>query len=74
MGFGKLADLFFGRGYMVGVNSSLALKVIFTALLGIVPLVFLTVSILQEFAVTKIAVLAALLLLLFYSGSRKKPQ
>jgi hypothetical protein len=26
MGFGKLADLFFGEGYMAGVNSSLTLK------------------------------------------------
>ncbi len=75
MGFGKLADLFFGQGYMAGVNSSLTLKIIFVyILLGIIPIAFLTVSILQEFAVTKIAVLALLLVLLFYSGSRRKPK
>jgi hypothetical protein len=75
MGFGKLADLFFGSGYMAGVNSSVGLKMVFVyGLLGIVPLAFLAVSIIQEFAVTKIAVLALLLLLLFYSGSRKKHQ
>jgi hypothetical protein len=74
MGLGKLADLFFGSGYMAGVNSSLSLKIVFVyGLLGIVPIAFLSVSIMQEFAVTKIAVLALILLLLFYSGSRKKP-
>jgi len=75
MGFGKLADLFFGQGYMAGINSSLTLKIIFVyGLLGIVPIAFLAVSILQGFAVTKIALLALLLLLLFYSGSRRKPK
>ena len=73
MGFGKLADLFFGQGYMAGVNSSLTLKIIFVyGLLGIVPIVPLAISIIQEFAVTKIAVLALLLILLSYSGSRRK--
>jgi len=72
MGFGKLADLFFGSGYMAGVNSSLCLKIVFVyGLLGIVPVAFLAVSIMQEFAVTKITVLAVLLILLFYSGSRR---
>jgi len=72
MGFGKLADLFFGSGYMAGVNSSLCLKIVFVyGLLGIVPVAFLAVSILQEFALTKIAVFAVLLILLFYSGSRR---
>jgi len=71
-GFGKLADLFFGSGYMAGVGSSFRLKIIFVyGLLGVVPIGLLVVSIIQEFAVTKIAVLAFLLLLLFYSGSRK---
>jgi hypothetical protein len=75
MGFGKLADLFFGQGYMAGVNSSLTLKIIFVyALLGVVPLAFLAVSIIQEFAITKIAVLALILILLSYSGSRRKPK
>jgi hypothetical protein len=75
MGFGKLSDLFFGSGYMAGVNSCLTLKIIFVyILLGVVPIAFLTLSTLQEFAVTKIAVLAVLLLLLFYSGSRRKPR
>ena len=75
MGFEKLADLFFGEGYMAGVNSSLTLRIIFVyGLLGIVPIVFLSVSIIQEFTLIKIAVLALLLFLLSYSGSRRKPK
>jgi hypothetical protein len=75
MGFGKLADLVFGQGYMAGVNSSLSLKIVFVyGLLGIAPIAFLTSSIMQEFTATKIAVLALILLLLFYSGSRRKPK
>jgi hypothetical protein len=75
MGFGKLADLFFGSGYMAGVGSSVKYKIFFAyILLGIIPIASLAVSIMQEFAVTKIAVLALLLLLLFYSGSRKEPR
>jgi hypothetical protein len=73
MGLGKLSDLFFGSGYMAGVNSSLTLKIIFVyILLGIVPLSFLAFSIIQEFAANKLAFLAVLLLLLFYSLSRRK--
>jgi hypothetical protein len=73
MGFGKLSDLFFGSGYMVGVNSSLPLKIIFVyILLGVVPIAFLAFSIMQGFAVNKLAFLAVLMLLLFYSGSRRK--
>jgi hypothetical protein len=50
-----------------------ALKLVFVyGVLGLVPIIFLTVSIMQEFAVSKIVVLAFLLLLLVYSGSRKK--
>jgi hypothetical protein len=72
MGFGKLADLFFGEGYMAGVKSSLTLKIIFVyILLGVIPIAFITVSVLQDFAATKIAVLALLLVLLLYSGSRR---
>jgi hypothetical protein len=72
MGFGKLADLFFGEGYMAGVKSSLTLKIIFVyILLGVIPIAFITVSVIQEFAATKIAVLALLLVLLLYSGSRR---
>ena len=73
MGFGKLSDLFFGDGCMVGVKSSNVLKFIYVyGLLGMVPTAFLAVSIMQEFTASKIAVLVLLLLLLFYSGSRKK--
>jgi hypothetical protein len=73
MGFGKLSDLFFGSGSMAGVNSSLTLKIIFVYIsLGVVPIAFLAFSLMQEFAVTKIGVLAVLLLFLFYSGSRRK--
>jgi hypothetical protein len=75
MGFGKLADLFFGSGRMAGVNSSLGLKIVFAyGLLGAVPIAFLAVSIMQEFAAIKIAVLALLLVLLLYSGIRRKPK
>ena len=75
MGFGKLADLFFGSGRMAGVNSSLGLKIFFAyGLLGAVPIVFLAVSIMQEFAATKIAVLALLIVLLLYSAIRRKPK
>ena len=75
MGFGKLSDLFFGSGHMAGVNSSIRLKVVFVyGLLGLVPLIFLAVSIMQEFSIAKIGVLAFLLFLLLYSGARKKPQ
>jgi len=75
MGFGKLSDLFLGSGYMAGVNSSVRLKVVFGyGLLGLVPIIFLAVSIIQEFAVSKIAVLVFLLLILLYSGTKKKPR
>jgi hypothetical protein len=62
MGFGKLSDLFFGSGSMAGLNSSRSLKFVVYGLLGAVPIAFLAVSITQEFAVTKIAVLALILL------------
>jgi hypothetical protein len=72
-GFGKLADLFFGRGYMAGVNSSAGLKAFFVyVLLGLIPIGFLAFSIIQDFAASKIAVLVFLLLLLIYSGVSKK--
>ena len=75
MGFGKLPDLFLGSGYIIGVNSSMIVKFVFGyGLLGIVPMIFLAVSIIQEFAVSKIAVLVFLLLILLYSGTRKKPR
>jgi hypothetical protein len=73
LGFGKLADLFFGSGYMAGVKSSVGLKVVFVyGLLGLVPIGFLAVSIMQEFVASKIAVLVLLLLLLLYSSVSKK--
>ena len=75
MGFGKLSDLFFGRSYMAGAKSSAGLKVVFVyGLLGLIPIGFLAVSIMQEFAIVKIGVLAFLLFLLLYSGTRKEPQ
>jgi hypothetical protein len=75
MGFGKLADLFFGSGRMAGVNSSRGYKVFFAySLLGLVPIAFLVVSITQELAATKIAVLALLLVILIYSGIPRKPK
>ena len=75
MGFGKLADLFFESGRMAGVNSSRGYKVVFAyGLLGLVPIGFLVVSITQELAATKIAVLALLLVLLICSSVRRKPK
>jgi hypothetical protein len=75
MGFGKLADLFFGEGYMAGVNSSRVLRLVFVyGFLGIVPIGLLAVSVMQEIAILKIVVLALLLLFLFYSITRKKLQ
>ncbi|MBN1357517.1 hypothetical protein JW988_01995 [Candidatus Bathyarchaeota archaeon] len=72
IGFGKLSDLFFGSGYLAEINSSLTLKTIFVyILLGVFPIAFLTFSLMQEFAVTKIGVLSVLLFFLFYIGSRK---
>src|SRR4030042_4874408 len=51
-GFGKLADLFFGSGYMAGVKSSVGLKAFFVyGFFGLVPLSFLAGFIMQEFAV-----------------------
>jgi hypothetical protein len=73
MGFGKLSDLFFGSGYMAGANSSVMLKMVFGyGLLGLVPISFLAVSVIQEFAVSKIAVLVLLLVILIYSGTRRR--
>jgi hypothetical protein len=73
MGFGKLADLFFGQGYTAGVNSSLLLRIIFVyVILGIVPITFLAISIIQDFVATKIVFLALLLILISYGGNRRK--
>lgn len=75
MGFGKLSDLFFGSGTMAGVNSSVRLKLVFVyGLLSLFPLAFLAVSIMREFAASKIVVLLFLLFLLLYSGTRRKHQ
>jgi hypothetical protein len=58
---------------MAGVKSSAGLKVVFVyGLLGLVPIGFLAVSIVQDSALTKIAVLVFLLLLLLSSGVSKK--
>jgi hypothetical protein len=74
MRFGEIAALFFGSGHM-GVNSSLRLKIIFGyGLLGIVSIVFLVISIMEEFTETKIAVLVLLLVLHLLSGIARKPK
>jgi hypothetical protein len=58
---------------MAGVKSSTGLKAFFVyGLLGLVPMGFLAVSVVQDFALTKIAVLVFLLLLLLSSGVSKK--
>ncbi len=60
---------------MAGVNSSLGMKIVFVyGMLSIVPIALLAVSITQELAATKIAVLALLFIVLIYSAIRKKPK
>lgn len=73
IGFGKLADVFFGNGYMIGVNSSSTLRIFFVyILMSVVPIALLAVSIIQGLAATKVVLLAVLLFLFLYSGSRRK--
>ncbi len=74
MGSHKLSELVFGKAELGGlsVNSLLSRFVVIYALLTIVPVSFLAVSINQENTVLKLAVLAALLLISFFSVLTKR--
>jgi hypothetical protein len=74
MGFGKLSELVFGKAELGGVSprTLLTLLIVVYSLLTVVPTVFLTLSINQEYALSKIAVLTFLLLILFYSAATKR--
>ena len=76
MGWGKLSALFFKEGDMENFGTSIGIKLapLTYGLLSLIPLIFIVISIVQGFTVSKIIVLALLLLVSFYSGfiSRKK--
>ena len=76
MGWGKLSALLFKKGDIKQFNISIGQKLapLTYGLLTIIPLIFIVISIFQEFSILKIAVLTFLLLISFYSGaiSRKK--
>jgi len=75
-GWGKLAALFFKEGEMerFGKSTGVKLAPAVYGLLSLIPLVLIVVSIVQEFSVAKIIVLAVLLLVSVYSAflSRRK--
>ena len=75
-GWGKLSALFFKEGEMERFGQSVGVKLapLTYGLLSLIPLVLIIISIVQEFTVFKIVVLAVLLLVSVYSGflSRKK--
>jgi hypothetical protein len=76
MGWGKLSALFFKKASIEKFNTSIGLKLapLTYGLLTLIPLIFVVVSIIQGFTISKIVVLILLLLISFYSGtvSRKK--
>jgi len=76
MGWGKLSALFFKEGNMESFGTSIGIKLapLTYGLLSLIPLIFIVISIVQGFTVSKIIVLTLLLLISFYSGfiSRKK--
>ena len=76
IGWGKLSALFFKKGNIKNFGKGTGLKLApFTyGILSAIPIIFVIISIFQEFAVSKLVVLILLLLVAFYSGSigRKK--
>ena len=76
MGFGKIADLFFGEGTMIGVKSSTTLKLTFSyIILGIIPTACILASVAQEpLTIPKVTVQATILAFLLYSSTRKPPK
>ncbi|NQT31440.1 MAG: hypothetical protein HQ588_03820 [Deltaproteobacteria bacterium] len=75
-GWGKLSALFFKKGEMEKFSTSIGVKLapLTYGLLSLIPIVLIVISIIKEFTVFKIIVLALLLLVSVYSGflSRKK--
>jgi C4-dicarboxylate transporter len=67
---GRIAALFFGKRVLKDPKESyrMGTAVFFYALLGLFPAVFLLVSTVEAFAVTKIMVLICLLAITIYSG------
>jgi hypothetical protein len=76
LGWGKLAALFFKEGDMEKFSTSIGVKLapLTYGLLSLIPIVLVVISIVQEFTVFKVIVLALILLVSFYSAflSRKK--
>lgn len=71
IGWGKLASLFFKQGNIEELNDCIGGKAapMVYGLLSLVPLVLGTISTIIDFSILKIAVLAVLLLIGFYSGA-----
>jgi len=76
MGWGRLSALFFKKGKIENFPNSFGLKLapLTYGLLTLIPLIFVIISIIQGFTISKIVILILLLLISFYSGaiSRKK--
>lgn len=76
IGWGKLSALFFKKGEIENFPKSIGIKIapLFYGLLTLIPIIFIVISIIQGFTISKILVLILLLLISFYSGmiSRKK--
>ena len=74
MGSNKLSELAFGKAELGGLsaNALLSRLIAIYGLLTVVPIAFLAASISQEYAVLKIVVLVALLLVSFFSILTKR--
>lgn len=71
IGWGKLSALLFKRGNIEDFDKSIGVRLapMTYGLLTLVPLVCIVVSMIQDFAIPKVIVLVALLLLSAYSGT-----
>ncbi|MCW4011060.1 MAG: hypothetical protein NWF05_10655 [Candidatus Bathyarchaeota archaeon] len=69
-GFGRLAGVFFGTGYLKkgSVGNRKVLVGVIYALLALLPAAFLVLSLVEAFAVLKVAVLVCLLAVTAYSA------
>ena len=74
MGFGKLSELIFGKAELGGVTprNLLILLLVTYSLLTAIPAVLLVFSMSEEFTLSKIIVLALLLLILSFSAATKR--
>ena len=76
IGWGKLSAFMFKKGNIEDFSSSIGLKVapLSYGLLTLIPLIFIVISIFQEFLISKLVVLVLLFAISFYSGTagRKK--